>query len=150
MKSRIICIGNRLAEIDRSGLDVYDQLILKKIPEHLELIEGGIAGLNLLCFLEDVLNVVFVDAVCGFTNPGELVLLSENKIKEQLHDAHYGHQAGLAYLLTVLPKVCEGKLPRKIFLLGLEGRCSPQTINRAADMAILIAETRDIVNPVRK
>ena len=142
MKSRIICIGNRLVENDRAGIDVYDRLVLKKIPEHIELIEGGIAGLNLLCFLENVVNVVFVDAVCGFTAPGEIVVLNKEQIKNEIRDKHYGHYSGIAYLLTVLPKVCEGDLPRKIFLIGLEGRCSPQTINRAADMAILIAETR--------
>lgn len=140
MKSRIICIGNRLNQADRAGLDVYDRLRMRALPGHVELIEGGISGLNLLCFLENAATVVFVDAVSGFTSPGTIVLLDEARIKAGLHNRHYGHDAGIAYLLTVLPKVCEGALPHGIFLVGLEGECSDDTIDRAADMAISIVE----------
>ena len=37
---------------------------------------------------------------------------------------HFDHGAGLAYLLTVLPKVCDGELPEEIVLVGLEGECT--------------------------
>lgn len=139
MKNRIICIGNSLVETDGAGLGVYERLLTKKIPKNVELMEGGIAGLNLLCFLENVSTVVFVDAVEGFTLPGRIVLLNEEEIKSSLHDCHYGHDAGIAYLLTMLPEVCEGKLPHGVFLVGLEGHCSDDTIDRAAELAISIA-----------
>ena len=53
---------------------------------------------------------------------------------------HYGHDAGIAYLLTVLPQVCEGELPRKIFLIGIEIPFSPATIARAAHLALLMVK----------
>lgn len=139
IKSRIICIGNRFVEEDCSGLEVYDRLLQKKIPENIELIEGGILGLNLLCFLENIFSVVFVDTVSGFTEPDQIILLNEKQIKSQLHSLHYGHDSGIPYLLTVLPEVCEGNLPQSFFMVGLEGPCSPATVDRAAALAISVA-----------
>lgn len=144
IESRIICIGNRLAAEDRAGLQVYDHLLGKKIPNSIEVIEGGIAGLDLLCFLENVFTIVFVDAVAGFTSPGKIIVMDQAEIKEKLYSVHYGHDAGIAYLLTVLPKVCQGDLPHKIFLVGLEGICSPETIAEAADLALLTAAEKTV------
>ena len=47
--------------------------------------------------------------------------------------------AGLAYVLSVLPKVCEGDLPEEIVLVGLEGELTTQMIDRAAELSIAIA-----------
>ena len=140
MNNRIICIGNRLIESDCAGIRVYDRLCIKHLPEHIELIEGGIAGLNLLGFLENATTVVFVDAVAGYVTPGEIVLLNEMEIQEALHNPHYNHAAGVAYLVTVLPKVCVEALPHHIFLVGLEGQCGDDAVDRAADLAISTCE----------
>ena len=79
---------------DRAGLQVYDRLSTGEIPAHTELIEGGISGLNLLCFLENAATVVFIDNVSGFTHPGGVVLLTQNQIKTASPLPHYGHDAG--------------------------------------------------------
>ena len=139
IETRIICIGNRLAAEDSAGPQVYDCLMKKKLPDHVEVMEGGIAGLDLLCFMENILTVVFVDSVAGFTNPGAIIMLNEEQIKQELNSIHYGHDAGIAYLITLLPKVCEGDLPKKIFLIGIEIPFSPAAIARAADLALLTA-----------
>ncbi|MFK5953069.1 MAG: hydrogenase maturation protease [Desulfobacterium sp.] len=140
MKNRIICLGNRLMVHDRAGLLVYDQLSTKKLPGHTELIEGGISGLNLLRFLENAATVVFVDTVSGFTDPGGMVVLTQQQIEMASHPLHYGHDAGLAYLLAMMPQACEMPLPRNIFMVGLEGQCSEKTINNAATLALSISQ----------
>lgn len=127
-------------EHDRAGLLVYDRLSTKKLPGHTELIEGGISGLNLLCFLENVATVVFVDNISGFTDPGRVVVLTQHQIETASHPLHYGHDAGLAYLLAMMPQVCKIPLPRNIFLVGLEGQCSEKTINHAATLALSITQ----------
>ncbi len=123
-----------------AGIRVYDRLSGKHLPKHIELIEGGISGLNLLGFLENVATVVFVDAVAGYVAPGEIVLLNEIQIQEALHDPHYNHGTGIAYVVTVLPSVCEGAVPHRIFLVGLEGHCRDDAVDRAADLAIAMCE----------
>ncbi len=140
MKGSIICIGNRFLEEDAAGLQVLDRLqAMRPLPAGIELVEGGLAGLNLLPFLEQGGRVVFVDAVEGFTQTGEIILLTQEEISQIPSQYFFGHDAGLPYLLAVLPKVCDGQLPEEIVLVGLEGRCNKETIEKAAKMSVTMA-----------
>lgn len=145
MKNKIICIGSRLVETDKAGPAVYDRLCRKKIPAQTDLVEGGIAGLNLLCHLEQAKIVVFVDAVSGFTRPGQMILLTGQQVQAACPKPVYDHSAGIAYLLAVLPRVCHGPLPEDIFLVGIEGRCDSTTLDRAADAALTLTRKNPVV-----
>ncbi len=140
LKGTIICIGNRFVEEDSAGLQVFDCIQeMRPLPSGIELVEGGLAGLNLLPLLERGGRVVFVDTVRGFTQAGDIVFLSHREILQSPGQFRFGHEAGLPYLLAVLPKVCEGELPEDIVLLGLEGRCGQETLEKAAKMSVAIA-----------
>ena len=140
MKSSIICIGNHFVREDSAGLAVLAVLQeMQPLPDETALVEGGLAGLNLLPLLEQGGRVVFVDAVHGFTQPGEIVLLDNQDIISSLDELHFDHGTGLAYLLAVLPKVCDGQMPEEIVLVGLEGKCTTETIERAARLSVTIA-----------
>ncbi len=112
---------------------------MQPLPAEIELIEGGLAGLNLLPLLEKGGRVIFVDAVRGFTRPDEIIQLDWRQIISNQDAGHFDHEAGLPYLLAILPKVCEGELPKEIVLVGLEGKCSRQTVNRAARLSVRLA-----------
>lgn len=140
MKGRIICIGNRFVAEDAAGLAVFDELEkMQPLPPQIELIEGGLAGLNLLPLLEQGGRVVFVDSVKGFTQSGEIILLDCRDGVTTDDTGHFDHGAGLAYLLAVLPKVSDGELPKELVLVGLEGQCTGKTIERAARLSLGIA-----------
>ena len=117
---------------------MFDLLCQRHLPPHCQLIEGGIAGLDLLCHLENTGVVVFVDAVSGFTVPGEMTVLVPDNLLSLCPPPRYGHGAGLVYLLAVLPRVCQGSLPREIHVVGLEGTCTMATLERAADTAMAL------------
>lgn len=139
VKSRIICIGNRLIPGDSDGLAVYDRLLEMNMPPSVELVEGGLAGLNLLPLLEQGGRVVFVDTVSGFGESGTLVVLDYEMIANAHYDDHYTHEAGLPYLLKVLPKATEGTMPEEIVLVGLEGPCNGRLYDKAAALSLSIA-----------
>lgn len=140
MKASIICIGNRFIAGDEGGPLVFDRLQnLPRLPDGISLIEGGLAGLNLLPLLETGGRIVFVDAVKGFADAGQVVVLAQEDILGNSSELHFDHAAGIHYLLTVLPLVCEGKLPEEIMLVGLEGECSTRMIERAADISLKVA-----------
>jgi len=139
VKTRIICIGNRLIPRDSDGMAVYDRLRETPLTEAIEVVEGGLAGLNLLPLLEQGGRVVFVDRVSGFGKPGSLVVLDDETIVRTLQDDHYSHEAGLPYLLKVLPAVAEGNLPEEIVLVGLEGPCDSRLHDEAAALSLSIA-----------
>lgn len=141
MKSSIICIGNRLLAEDSAALMVFDRLQQRSLPDNVSVIEGGLMGLNLLPFLEQGGRVVLVDNVSGFTRPGSLVVLDQKEIIAT-GTGHYDHNSGLAYVLSVLPEVCEGDLPDEIVLIGIEGPYTENLVEQAADLSASIAQNK--------
>jgi hydrogenase maturation protease len=137
--SAIICIGNRLMPEDSAGLMVFDRLQQQRLPDTIQVIEGGLMGLNLLPFLERGGRVVFVDNVCGFARPGSLIVLNQAQVIATGAD-HYDHNSCLAYVLSVLPKVCEGTLAEEVVLLGIEGPSTERLVQEAANLSVFIAQ----------
>ncbi|MEJ2655624.1 MAG: hydrogenase maturation protease [Desulfobacterales bacterium] len=134
---RIICVGNRFRPEDSAGPMVYDHLLSSRIPKGVEVIDGGLAGLNLLRFFDNAVRVVLIDAVKGFRSSGGVFTLTVKDAGRHA-DAMFGHNAGLAYCLRVLPEVHEGKLP-EIFIVGIQGPPKPDKISKAAGMSLEIA-----------
>jgi hydrogenase maturation protease len=115
--NRIICIGNRYIAQDAAGPAVYDLLSRQALPVDTELIDGGVAGLNLLGLFEKVGRVVLVDTVSGFGEDNGPVILAPHDIVP-LATALYDHAAGLPYLLRILPEVLDGPVP-EIVVVGI-------------------------------
>ena len=137
MAARIICVGNRYAESDNFGPRVYDCLAAQQLPADVDVIDGGIKGLDLLRHLEDCRRVVFVDAVTGFAPPDGIVLLSAADVASQCVSG-FDHVAGLPYLLKIMPAVLEFPPPR-VTVIGHEGVASAQTVSEAAQLALRLA-----------
>ncbi len=138
---RIICIGNRYLLEDSSGPAVFTALQGCQLPAGVELIDGGLGGLDLLRFIEGTEQVVFVDGLSGFADPASsgqasVHLLAPNQVTDPAV-VGYDHSAGLAYLLRVLPYVCEGPLP-EVSLVGIEGKPDQAAIHAAADLVLQI------------
>jgi hydrogenase maturation protease len=136
---RIICLGNSLVGSDTAGPAVYEYLQGIDLPAGVEVIEGGLAGLSLLPYLEQGGRVIFVDAISGFATKGSVVVLDQHAVTATLGDSHYDHESGLPYLLSVLPRVCDGELPEEIFLVGVEAEFDTRVIERAAELSLFIA-----------
>ena len=135
--ARILCIGNRYVGGDDFGPRVYDTLAGMARPTDVEIVDGGLAGLNLLRYLEDGRPVVFVDAVSGFAPLGEITVIDGDLIAS-LATGHFGHEAGLPFLLRVLPAVVDNPPPR-IRLIGCEGGASDDTVLSAARLCLQLA-----------
>ena len=116
---------------------VYDLLVSDRLPRDIEVIDGGLAGLNLLRFIHGADRVVFIDAVNGFRPSGGVIVLDAEDASRNA-DTIFGHSAGIAYCLRVLPEVHDGKLP-EIFIVGIEGTTDPDKIFKAAQMSLKIA-----------
>lgn len=131
----IVCLGNRFAPGDDLGCRVFDRLASAP-PVDVDVIDGGLAGLNLLGLIEGRRHVVFVDAVAGLAAPGAIVVLDRAAVAA-FADA-YGHGAGLPYLLHMLPRVCAAPLP-EIALVGAAGLPDETTVQAIAQRSLDIA-----------
>lgn len=136
--TRIICIGNRLVADDDFGPRVYDALAAMDLPPGIEIVDGGLAGLDLLRHLDDGREALFIDNVAGYAAKGELTVIGGDELARQ-STGIYGHDAGLPFLVQVLPQVVD-RPPRRIRLLGCEGRASPDTVASAARLGLQIAQ----------
>lgn len=136
---RIICIGSRLLERDSAGPRVHAALqrLLGPQESHtpLELIDGGLAGLDLLSLVESSERVIFVDGTRGLTEPGRVAVYTAREIAE-IASPHYDHAAGLPFLL-----LCSVTLtsPPEIHVVGLEEPSNDEAITEAADLSLRLA-----------
>jgi len=143
-KKRIICVGNRFNSRDSAGPLVYDRLVSDRFPKDIAVIDGGLAGLNLLRFIQGADRVVFIDAVNGFRPFGDVMVLDAGEASQHA-DKIFGHSAGLAYCLKILPEIYNDKLP-EIFVVGIEGTASPDKIIKATKMSLKIASQGCFLN----
>lgn len=142
---RIICIGNRFDPRDSAGPRVFDQLTSMDLPAGVEVIDGGLAGLNLLRFFDDADRIVLVDAVTGCGTPGEVIVLAPEEVIAL--EEGFGHGAGLPYLLQVL-RASGAMATCDVMVVGLEGRPDEHAIERAARISLKLltqasAQTED-------
>lgn len=135
--SRILCVGNRYVEGDDTGPRVFDRLMARPAPAGVEIIDGGLAGLNLLRYFEHVRRVVLVDAVAGFGERGVQVL-DGAVVAACCGDGRWGHDAGMAYLVAMLPRVCDGP-PPEVFLVGAEAPTDDDVIAALAETSLALA-----------
>lgn len=134
----IVCLGNRFYSGDGAGPLVHDALAGKTEVQGVEVLDGGIAGLNLLPLLRGRKRIVFVDSVAGFAPPGEVVVLDADQLKTLPMEQHYGHDSGLLYLLHALP-VTFPEQESVVLLVGLEGDPREPGIAKAARTALCLA-----------
>ena len=80
MVRRIICIGNRYVPADAAGFRVHRRLTGLTLPPDVELIDGGLAGLNLLRLLEHVDRVVFVDSTDAPETTDPIIVLDCDQV----------------------------------------------------------------------
>ncbi len=127
-------MGNSLVADDAVGILVFHELQSRQCGDQVEIIEGGLDGLNLLPWFEDCGKIVLVDRVIGFGEPGAVLRLDLETICDGWQAA-YSHSAGLLYLLKSLPYL-QLKVPPSICMIGIEGAGDRETVKRAADLAL--------------
>jgi len=133
--TRVICIGHPLLAEDQAGQQLYQRWQKLQFGEEVELIEGGLQGLNLLRFFEDCERVILVDNVCDYLAEPGIIHLRGEQIQAAV-SRHFDHSAGLAYLLALLPNLLE-EIP-EIELIGIEGEVTESLAAEATDQLLLL------------
>lgn len=131
---RIVCIGNPLVAEDDAGARVHEALVGCGLPCDVELVDGGIAGLNLLRWFDGATRVVVVDAVSGFGSAGTVHELDVSEVTSMAQD-RWTHGSGLPYLLKMVPLACEGPTP-EVVVVGVEVPADEASVREAAECAL--------------
>jgi hydrogenase maturation protease len=78
----ILGVGNTLLKDEGVGVHVARRLQAMDLPDNVEVMEGGVLGLDLLDHMEEREKVVVVDAVDGGDAPGTVSRLTRADIEE--------------------------------------------------------------------
>ena len=132
--TRIICVGNRLQPSDAAGPRVHDVLADRDLPADTGLVDGGLAGLDLLRHLDGCRRAIFVDAVViDDLEPGAYRL--DPKAVAATATPTFDHAAGIPYLLNLLPALYGQQAPH-IDFVGVQGEPDEALVADAAKLVL--------------
>lgn len=122
--SLVVCIGNELVADDAVGHQIFLQLQQSGLPDGVRLEYCGVGGVALLELLQpgDQLLIV-VDAVQLGAPVGTLHCLPWEQLPAMAEHAISAHGIGLKDAIAIGQTLYPERLPQKVMLIGIEGRC---------------------------
>jgi hydrogenase maturation protease len=119
----VLGIGNTVMSDDGVGVKVVQKLEKDYcLPAHVDIMDGGTLGLDILPRLEGVQKLIIVDALETGGLPGTCIRLVGEDIPIALETKVSPHQMGLKDLLAV-SHLMEGHLPPEMVLIGVQPEC---------------------------
>ncbi|MCX7853970.1 MAG: HyaD/HybD family hydrogenase maturation endopeptidase [Caldilineales bacterium] len=115
----VLGLGNILLGDEGLGVRAVERLQARfHFPEEVQVMDGGVAGLDLLPYLEGVTHLLVVDAVRMGAEPGTLVRLEGESLPLGLPMKLSVHQVGLHELLLLAH--LQEILPPRVVVWGME------------------------------
>ena len=141
----VLGIGNPIMSDDGVGLEILEQLRAHYTDQqHLEFVDGGTSGMELLPTIQDAESLLVLDALAptAHSNPGDVVTLIGDQIPRLLKSKLSPHQVGLLDLLSAARLL--GTEPRRVAVVAesteLHVGLTP-TVTRALSSAVAEART---------
>ncbi len=122
LRSLVVCVGNDLVADDAAGPAVYAALFAQGLPAWASLRLLGVGGLALLDELQGEDLLVAVDAV-QLGAPAGTVHVFEFDELPKAGPAVTSHGIGLREAIEVGRRLYPERMPRRVALVGIEGRC---------------------------
>lgn len=133
-KTLILGVGNYLQSDD--GVSVHALADLQssgRVPEHVDVVDGGTCGLDLLHFLEGVEKLVLVDAVHSGCAAGTIIKLRGDEVPAYLALKISPHDIGLPDLMATAR--LRDLYPPQVVVVGIE----PQSLDFGVDLSPVVA-----------
>ena len=141
----VLGIGNTMLRDEGIGVRVAEKMMKMSLPPEVEVMDGGIKGLDLLYFIEGRKKVIVVDAVKAGAPPGTLFRFTDNDLaakKGTLRSAH-----GIDFSDVIAVARFTGTKPAEVIFLGIE----PEDLSVSMELSPKIEEMIPIlINLVMK
>lgn len=118
----VVCIGNELIADDAAGFEVYSRL--DAIDARCEFC--GVCGIDLLSLLNGETDMIVVDAVQLGAPPGTVHVMPWDGLPAAGSEIS-PHGFGLGEIVQIGRLLYPEKMPDRITLVGIEGRCFNRT-----------------------
>jgi hydrogenase expression/formation protein len=146
MRVAVLGVGNILMRDEGIGVRAVEELPRRyRLPEEVEVIDGGTAGMELLEDLSDLDHLIIVDAVRSGKAPATIVRLADEEVPALFKLRFSPHQVGLSDVLAALSLT--DRSPGSVVVIGVEpvaldtafeltppvAAVLPQVVERVAD-----------------
>jgi hydrogenase maturation protease len=139
-KTLVLGVGNTLMGDEGVGVHVIERLLAGfVIPEEVQVMDGGVLGMDLLYYLEGIENLLLVDAVETHKDPGTIIRLEGDEVPAFLSMKISPHQVGVPDMLAVAK--LKDLYPKRIVLWGVQ----PQFLDMGLEMSPLVESKVDIL-----
>ena len=139
----VLGIGNILLCDEGVGVRVIEQMQKLQIPDHVELVDGGTAGADLLDVLAERQKVIIIDAVQADCKPGTMLRFT---IDDLIHPNGVGmslHEIGLGEALTMTKQL--GCAPKDVVVFGIKPKNIECGLELSAEIAASVPKVIDMV-----
>ena len=131
----VLGIGNLVMGDDAVGVIVAQRLQQGyRFPDNVEVVDGGTLGLDLLPKLENITNLIMIDAVETGQKAGTCVRLCGEELPIALETKVSPHQMGLKDLLAV--SELTGHSPQEMVLIGVQPGSIEMEIGLTAEVEV--------------
>ena len=135
----VLGVGNLLLSDDGLGVRVIEDLQRRfDMPDGVELVDGGVSGMELLGYIAGVEHLIIVDAIRAGRGPGVIVRLTGGEIPRVFRLKLSPHHVGLSDVFATLE--LSGESPRHVVALGTEPRSLGLGMELTPEVAALVPE----------
>jgi len=149
-KILVLGLGNILLSDEGVGVRVVERLQERYLfPERVQVLDGGVRGLALLPYLEDISKLLIIDAVKAGKEPGTLIRLEGDEIPAFFSPKISPHEEGLPDLLFAAQVL--DLYPQEVVLWGVE----PLKLETGLELSPLLASkveelTEKVIEELRR
>ena len=137
-KTLVLGVGNKLMSDEGIGVHVIERLVSKyKLPEEVQVLDGGTLGLDLLYYLEGIENLLIVDAAETGKEAGTMIRLEGDEVPAFMSIKISPHQIGVPDMLAAAKM--KDIYPKRLVLWGIQ----PDVITLSLDLSPALASKVD-------
>jgi len=134
----ILGLGNILMTDEGVGVHTVNEFEKRyEVPDYVEIIDGGAAGLDLIPFIEGRKRVLMVDAVNFDREPGYIDTLVNDAIPVRIGQKASMHHLGLMDVLSIVK--LSGNFPEEMCIIGIQ----PKSLELGLDMTPEICDKKE-------
>ncbi len=115
----IIGVGNLLLQDEGVGIHAIQELQRRALPPEVEVVDGGVAGMRLLDFLQGAARVLLIDAADMNLPPGTVFRFTPEEVRAGAKEVRFStHDLGLLEVLELAKAL--GQCPEEVIIIGVQ------------------------------
>ncbi len=132
-KKLVLGVGNLLLTDEGIGIHAIQRILEeKRLPEDVDIVDGGTAGLALLYYLEGVDTLVIIDAVETGGPPGTIIRLAGDRIPVYMSLKVSPHEITLPDFLAAAQ--LRDLYPKEVIVWGMQPRSLEVGVDLSPDV----------------